>query len=99
VAVAYAIATYGWIAGETFDQWIGLVAPLVTAQWLNRLDTANPNTSSASISVSVEAVIPAHGTGDQLRADVVVTLDPGGGRALLVALNPTASGWAVDGAS
>jgi hypothetical protein len=99
VAAAYAIATYGWIAGETFGQWIGLVTPLVTAQWLNRLSSADPTTSSVSTSVRVEAVIPAHGAGGQLRADVVVTLDPGGGRALLVTLVPTTSGWAVDGAS
>jgi hypothetical protein len=29
----------------------------------------------------------------------VVTLDPGAGRALMVTLVPTPTGWAVDGAS
>jgi hypothetical protein len=99
VATAYAVATYGWTAGETFDQWIAAVTPLVTAQWLNRLATAAPNTSSASTSVSVQVVIPAQGKVGQLSADVVVALEPGGGRALLVTLVPTAGGWAVDSAS
>jgi hypothetical protein len=99
VAAAYAVATYGWSAGETFGQWISAVTPLVTASWLSRLASAEPDSPSVPTSVSVVAVIAAHGSDAELRADVVVTLEPGGGRALLVNLVSTPAGWAVDGAS
>jgi hypothetical protein len=93
------MATYDWSTGETFGQWISAVTPLVTASWLSRLATAEPDSRSVPTSVSVVAVIPAHGPGAALRADVVVTLEPGGGRALLVNLVSTPAGWAVDGSS
>jgi hypothetical protein len=99
IAKAYAVATYSWTVGETFGQWIAAVTPLVTPSWLHRLASADPSSPSGSIAVTVLAIISAHGTLGELSAEVLVRLDPGGGRALLVALGPNGTGWAVDGAS
>jgi len=99
VAAGYARATYTWSTGETPAGWLSSLASFSAPVWLAHLASADPSAPVTSTSVSIGSVFSAHAPAGEVGADVLVTLHPGGPRALLVDLVQGPTGWSVAGAS
>jgi hypothetical protein len=95
VAAAYAVAIDTWSAGESVVAWVASFSALVTPAWWSAFTSADPLPPEVATGAVVQQVLAAHAPAGQVGAEVLFTIAPGGGRALLVDLVERTSVWLV----